>query len=404
MARPSVARTCRAAAGGPRRGGAACSSRKRTGSSSNSRESSRSSRRSARPWCATRRSFSADGSAEFQSRHQKQTEEADKTFPARLDQIRVSRDEGLKKAEEHFPPRIAALKEKYEKDRRELDESNRKTKETTKFHYEQAWSNLIKNWTEGMARVDQTVREVREEAERRFLEWSRPELDGWKPPIEVPPGMRFGAFDVDLSHFPNGMPVDPRLKSVPTHFQLPALLPFPIQGSVLIKAADAGQGRGDHAAAIADAALPDLDSARARCVSRSSIRSAWARISRPSCTWATITSCWSRTGSGPRRQHIEQRLTDLTEHMENVIQKYLRNEFETIEEYNTMAGEVAEPFRILVVANFPTNFNDAALRRLDQHRQQRCAVRRVCPGHARHQARAAVGLPAQGARKPVRAT
>ena len=62
--------------------------------------------------------------------------------------------------------------------------------------------------------------------------------------------------------------------------------------------------------------------------------------------------------------HIEQRLTDLQEHMENVIQKYLRNEFETIEEYNTMAGEVAEPFRILVVANFPTNFNDAAARRL----------------------------------------
>ena len=62
--------------------------------------------------------------------------------------------------------------------------------------------------------------------------------------------------------------------------------------------------------------------------------------------------------------HIEQRLTDLTEHMENVIQKYLRNEFETIEEYNTMAGEVAEPFRVVVVANFPTNFNDNAMKRL----------------------------------------
>ncbi|HZW33461.1 MAG TPA: FtsK/SpoIIIE domain-containing protein, partial [Isosphaeraceae bacterium] len=62
--------------------------------------------------------------------------------------------------------------------------------------------------------------------------------------------------------------------------------------------------------------------------------------------------------------HIEQRLTDLTEHMENVIQKYLRNEFETIEEYNTMAGEVAEPFRVVVVANFPTNFNDTSIRRL----------------------------------------
>ena len=40
--------------------------------------------------------------------------------------------------------------------------------------------------------------------------------------------------------------------------------------------------------------------------------------------------------------------------MANVIQKYLRNEFETIEDYNEHAGEVAEPFRVLVVANFPS--------------------------------------------------
>ena len=52
-------------------------------------------------------------------------------------------------------------------------------------------------------------------------------------------------------------------------------------------------------------------------------------------------------------QQIEARLADLTEHMENVIQKYLRNDFETIAEYNEFAGEVAEPFRVLVVANFP---------------------------------------------------
>ena len=50
--------------------------------------------------------------------------------------------------------------------------------------------------------------------------------------------------------------------------------------------------------------------------------------------------------------------------MENVIQKYLRNEYETIEEYNAQAGEVAEPFRVLVVANFPANFNETAARRL----------------------------------------
>ena len=82
--------------------------------------------------------------------------------------------------------------------------------------------------------------------------------------------------------------------------------------------------------------------------------------------------------------HIEQRLADLTEHMENVIQKYLRNEFETIEEYNAQAGEVAEPFRILVVANFPANFTDEAARRLAEHRRQRRAVRRLHADQRRH--------------------
>jgi DNA segregation ATPase FtsK/SpoIIIE, S-DNA-T family len=301
--------------------------------------------------------------AEFQSRHQKQTEEADKTFPARLDQIRVRRDEGLKKADEQFPPRIAALKEKYEKDRKELDDSYRKTKETTKLHYDQAWSNLIKNWTEGIGRVNQTVSDVREEAQRRFLEWGLPELDGWKTPIEVPPGMRFGMFDVDLSHFPSGLPVDPRLKSVPTHFQLPALLPFPMQGSVLIKAADAGKDEG--IALLQSLMLRYLTSipagkVRFTIVDPVGLGENFAAFMHLGDYHELLVTnrIWTEA------QHIEQRLTDLTEHMENVIQKYLRNEFETIEEYNTMAGEVAEPFRILVVANFPTNFNDAALRRL----------------------------------------
>jgi hypothetical protein len=50
--------------------------------------------------------------------------------------------------------------------------------------------------------------------------------------------------------------------------------------------------------------------------------------------------------------------------MESIIQKFLRNEFRTIGEYNDQAGEVAEPFRFLVVANFPTNFSESAARRL----------------------------------------
>ena len=63
-------------------------------------------------------------------------------------------------------------------------------------------------------------------------------------------------------------------------------------------------------------------------------------------------------------QHIEQQLTELTEHMETVIQKYLRKEFTSILEYNRSAHEVAEAFRFLVVFDFPVNFSEASARRL----------------------------------------
>jgi hypothetical protein len=301
--------------------------------------------------------------AEFQVRHQQHTAEADITYPARLEDIKRRRDDSLKKADEHYPPRITALKEKYEKDRVEHDESYRQAKEATQQAYAQAWNTLITNWTEGMSRVDQMVGQVRDEAERRFLDWTKPELDGWKPPTEVPPGMRFGAFDVDLNQFPNGVPRDPRLKTVSTHYQLPALLPFPIQGSMLIKAADAGK---DEAITLLQALmlryLTSVPPGKVRftIVDPVGLGENFAAFMHLGDYHELLVTnrIWTEA------QHIEQRLTDLTEHMENVIQKYLRNEFETIEEYNTMAGEVAEPFRILVVANFPTNFNDHALRRL----------------------------------------
>src|ERR1044072_1745240 len=50
--------------------------------------------------------------------------------------------------------------------------------------------------------------------------------------------------------------------------------------------------------------------------------------------------------------------------MEKVIQMYLRNEYETIAEYNAQAGSIAEKYHLLVIASFPVNFSDTAARRL----------------------------------------
>src|SRR5439155_4976594 len=67
---------------------------------------------------------------------------------------------------------------------------------------------------------------------------------------------------------------------------------------------------------------------------------------------------WTQTSQ------IEQRLAELNEHMEKVIQMYLRNEYATIAEYNEQAGNIAEKYHFVVVADFPVNFSDAAARRL----------------------------------------
>lgn len=63
-------------------------------------------------------------------------------------------------------------------------------------------------------------------------------------------------------------------------------------------------------------------------------------------------------------RHIEEQLVNLSEHIETVFQKYLQNRFNTMEEYNLAAGEVAEPYRVLVVADFPAKFSDESAQRL----------------------------------------
>jgi DNA segregation ATPase FtsK/SpoIIIE, S-DNA-T family len=63
-------------------------------------------------------------------------------------------------------------------------------------------------------------------------------------------------------------------------------------------------------------------------------------------------------------QQIERQLSDITEHMQTVIQKYLRKDYATVEEYNRAAGEIAEPYRFIVIADLHVALTDAAVGRL----------------------------------------
>ncbi len=63
-------------------------------------------------------------------------------------------------------------------------------------------------------------------------------------------------------------------------------------------------------------------------------------------------------------RQIDQRLSELDEHLNTVIQKHLRDDYASIDEYNLDTGPVAEPYRILVVLDFPMNFSETSVRHL----------------------------------------
>jgi ABC-type multidrug transport system fused ATPase/permease subunit len=59
-------------------------------------------------------------------------------------------------------------------------------------------------------------------------------------------------------------------------------------------------------------------------------------------------------------EHIRRQLKSLKEHIATVVQERLRDQYPNIEAYNREAGEVAVPYRVLMVLDFPANFSDEA--------------------------------------------
>ncbi|WP_417731287.1 FtsK/SpoIIIE domain-containing protein [Rosistilla oblonga] len=56
---------------------------------------------------------------------------------------------------------------------------------------------------------------------------------------------------------------------------------------------------------------------------------------------------------------IEARLAELTQHMEDVLQTYLRDNYETIDQYNAQAGAMAEPYRVVAAIGIPNGLTPA---------------------------------------------
>lgn len=193
--------------------------------------------------------------------------------------------------------------------------------------------------------------------------WSDPSWDAFRPSTVVHPAIRFGEAEVDLSTLPGGLsPEAPRAREL-TPLRVPLLLDLHAKGSILLQAGAEGREASIRCASnILLRLLTALPPGKVRLtfIDPVGLGQSFAGFMHLADYEEGIVG--DKIWTDPKR--IEQKLTDLTEHMENVIQKYLRNEFATIHDYNAQAGEVAEPFRFLVLADFPAGLSEAAAKRL----------------------------------------
>jgi S-DNA-T family DNA segregation ATPase FtsK/SpoIIIE len=302
--------------------------------------------------------------ADAKQRREVAIAEFDRTYPPRFQEITATRDRELRDAEAKYPILLRELREKFEQDSAAARDRNIDRVNASEAQREADWDQISRSWWQGLARVKAEELEINQQCRALFPDWRSTPPREWKPPLVVPSAIRYGEFHVRTSQIPNATPSDERLRSaMPESLTLPALLPFPAGFSTCFKTFETGRPRAvESLQAIMLRLLTSIPAGKVRftIIDPVGLGENFAAFMHLADFDEALVN--NRIWTEP--QHIDQRLSDLTEHMENVIQKYLRNEFDTIEQYNAQAGEVAEPFRIVVVANFPANFTEAAAHRL----------------------------------------
>jgi hypothetical protein len=301
---------------------------------------------------------------EIRRRRDQELCRADEEYPPRIEDVTRSRDRDLRQAQEKHGKMLADCRARHDGDLRAVTEKHDGLLSESTRQHEEEWRALTTAWEQGLARFQATVQEIEGICGGLFPPWDSMAWESWQPPAAVPAGMRFGGVRVGLERIPQGIPQDARLRALgPAEMGLSALLPFPARGNLLLKATGGGR----------EAAVGLLQAVMLRCLTAIPPGKVRFTILDPvglGENFAAFTHLADYQESlvtsriWTEAPQIEQRLADLTAHIEDVIQQFLRNQFQTLEEYNAQAGEVAEPYRIVVVANFPANFTPEAARRL----------------------------------------
>ncbi len=253
------------------------------------------------------------------------------------------------------------------------DVAARKVEFTTAFERETAalaademarWTALEQEWQREIGPLHATIAGMNAVMDERFPKWNPRMVEDWLPATEFAPVVKFAALDLDFAKRGDAAPKDPRL-ALPggPHVSIPLALRFPEQGSLLFETNESADatviGTFDNIILRLLATTPP-GKLSFTIIDPVGLGQNFGGLMHLSDYEESLINrrIWTQ------RDQIDERLAELSEHIEKVIQMYLRNEYATITEYNAQAGSVAEKYHFLVVADFPANFSESAAKRL----------------------------------------
>jgi hypothetical protein len=272
---------------------------------------------------------------------------------SRLEQLQTLHTSNSDRLQAHIQERLATA-------RREADRS----RESSAQEQTDALRSLEADWSRDAIPLIQTLDSCREHAENPADLRAAEASASWVPPSSFSPTLRFGDLTANLDQILEALPLGALSMPIPSgQWSLPLLLQFPTQGSLLIES-DASQRT---------LALGTLNHVVCRLLANAPPGRISFTVYDPVGLGQSFAGLTHLADEAEHLIHgriwtqstqLEERLGDLNDHLEKVIQMYLRNDYPTIAEYNEQAGNIAEKYRFLVIADFPAGFTDLALRRL----------------------------------------
>mgnify|MGYP001134377960 CR=1 FL=1 len=293
-----------------------------------------------------------------------------------LARVKQQRDGALSQAKQQYEQQGSAIEQQSQKALAEIQKRFDEEMEACEKQYLARREPLEERWDKSLVCVRKLLGRAAELDSHMPGSWDHLLAESWRPPKTSPVGVRFGRVQLDLHSLSESVLARAGSELSPDgSVSVPAMLEFPDRCSMLLQYEREGRQQAIEALrAVMMRLFTSLPPGRINftIIDPVALGESFAGFMHAADYLKALVGgrIWTET---PQIQH---ELEAITQHMENVIQKYLRNEFETIEQYNEQAGELAEPYHFLVIADFPVNFNEESAKRLSSiiNSGARCGV------------------------------